>query len=277
LYRAVAQVGMGNNVAAGLPELARLIDELKPREPEFYMVLGDGWKSPGRTGEAAAAYNRALELKPDSARAMRALAEVEPKRAESILARAVEVDTNDAQSWFRYGLATGSAERIEKAIALNPWLPDQSRSLAELTHSERALNDALRTDPFDDAAWDIGGRIMTEKGDFREAFFDFERAIRIHPSGRYFYDYAVAMVRADRFEEAQTQAELAARSDVNLVEAHELLGAIHTFKKEWPDAAGEYMAALALQPDLARDQLRLGMVLARKGIRTVQQGIFERR
>ena len=40
LYRAVAQVGLENNVAAGLPELARLIDEIKPQEAEFYMVLG---------------------------------------------------------------------------------------------------------------------------------------------------------------------------------------------------------------------------------------------
>ena len=56
LYCAVAQVGLGNNVASGLPELVRLIDEIKPPEPEFYMVLGDGWKSAGNPGEAAAAY-----------------------------------------------------------------------------------------------------------------------------------------------------------------------------------------------------------------------------
>ena len=62
LYRAVAQVGLGNNVTAGLPELVRLIDEIKPREPEFYMVLGDGWKSAGNPQEAAAAYRRALEI-----------------------------------------------------------------------------------------------------------------------------------------------------------------------------------------------------------------------
>ena len=40
LYRAVAQVGLGNNVEAGLPELAREIEKQKPREAEFYIVLG---------------------------------------------------------------------------------------------------------------------------------------------------------------------------------------------------------------------------------------------
>ncbi len=118
---------------------------------------------------------------------------------------AVQIAPNDPESWFRYGVLTASAERIQKAITLDPWLPDQSRRLAEVTHAEPALKDALRTDPFDDAAWDLGGRIMAEKGKFRDAFFDFERAIKLYPSGQYLYDYALALVRADRFDDAQKQ------------------------------------------------------------------------
>ena len=267
LYRAVAQVGLGNNVAAGLPELVGLIDEFKPQEAEFYMVLGDGWKSEGKPREAAAAYRQALQIKPDSVRAMRALAAVDAAHAEEILARAVQVAPDDAESWFRWGVLTGSAERIQKAIALNPWLPDQSRRLAEVTHSEAALQDALRTDPFDDAAWDLGGRILAEKGKPAEAFFDFERAIKLRADGRYRYDYALALARAGRFDDAQTQAEQAVRADAGLVDAHELLGGLHVRKKELPEAALEYAAALALKPDLARVQFRLGSVLAAEGDR----------
>ena len=265
LYRAVAQVGLGNNVASGLPELARLIGELQPRESEFYMVLGDGWKSVGKPREAAAAYRRALELKPDWARAIRALATVDEPHAEQILADAVQIAPNDPESWFRYGVLTSSAERIQKAITLDPWLPDQSRRLAEITHTETALKDALRTDPFDDAAWDLGGRIMAEKRDFQAAFFNFERAIKLRPTGRYMYDYALALVRADRFDDAQKEAAMAAHADPTLVEAHELLGGLHERKTEWSDAAMEYAAALALKPDLARVQLRLGVALAAQG------------
>jgi tetratricopeptide (TPR) repeat protein len=268
LYRAVAQVGLENNVAAGMPDLVRLIGEARPREPEFYMVLGDGWKSLGKLTEAAAAYQQALRLQPDSTRAMRALAAVsEAPRAEQILARAVEVAPNDPESWFRYGVLTSSAARIQKAIALDPWLPDQARRLAEITHSEPALRDALRTDPFDDAAWDLGGRILAEQGRMSEAVFDFERAIKLRPSARYMYDYALALVRADRFDEAQSQASMAVRADASLVEAHELLGGLYTRKQEWSDAAREYSAALALKPDLARVELRLGSVLAALGDR----------
>lgn len=267
LYRAVAQVGLDNNVAAGLPELVRLIDEIKPPEAEFYMVLGDGWKSEGKLREAAAAYRQALNREPGSTRAMRALASVDSEHAEQILARAVQIAPNDPESWFRYGVLTGSAERIQRAIALDLWLPDESRRLAEVTHSEAALKDALRTDPFDDAAWDLRGRILAEKGNFAGAFFDFERAIKLRPSGQYRYNYALALVRADRFEDAQIQAEKAVVADADLVEAHELLGGLHERKKEWRDAAREYEAAVALKPDLARVQLRLGTVLAAEGDR----------
>ena len=231
------------------------------------MVLGDGWKSEGKLREAAAAYRQALNREPDSTRAMRALASVDTEHAEQILARAVEIAPNDPESWFRYGVLTASAQRIQRAIALDPWLPDQSRRLAEVTHSLAALNDALRTDPFDDAAWDLGGRILAEKGNFAEAFFDFERAIKLRPLGQYRYNYALALVRADRFEDAQIQAEKAVVADADLVEAHELLGGLHERKKEWRDAAREYEAAVALKPDLARVQLRLGTVLAFEGDR----------
>ena len=270
LYGAVAQVGTGNNVAAGMPDLIRLIDRIKPREPEFYKVLGDGWKALGKMPEAAAAYRQALErqalqLKPDSARLLRALAEVDPDHAEEILARAVQVAPDDPQSWLQYGQLTHSAERIQKAIVLNPWFRYQSRILAEVSGSEAALADALRADPFDDAAWDIGGRIMAEKGDFKAAFFDFERAIKIVPSGQHLFDYALALVRADRFDEAQSQAESAARADPTMAEPHELLGGLHARKTELAAAAGEYMAALALKPELWRVHLRLGLVLASQG------------
>jgi Tfp pilus assembly protein PilF len=204
-------------------------------------------------------------MEPDSARAMRALAAVDPPHAEQILAHAVRIAPNDPESWFRYGVLTSSAERIRKAITLDSWLPDQSRRLAEVTHAEEPLQDALRTDPFDDAAWDLGGRIRAEKGKLAEAFFDFERAIKLHPSGQYLYDYALALVRADRFDDAQKEAEMAVRADAGLVETHELLGGLHARKQELREAAREYAAAVALKPDLARAQFRLGTVLAAQG------------
>jgi len=92
----------------------------------------------------------------------------------------------------------------------------------------------------------------------------FRAAINLPPSGQYRYDYALALVRADRFEDARIEAELAVRADPKLAEPHELLGGIHVRKNNLPEAAREYQAALSLQ-DSARVHLRLGTVLSAQG------------
>ena len=58
---------------------------------------------------------------------------------------------------------------------------------------------------------------------------------------------------------------MAIRADSGLAEAHELLGGLHARKKEFPEAAREYRAALTLKPDLARAHLRLATVLVAAG------------
>jgi tetratricopeptide (TPR) repeat protein len=140
--------------------------------------------------------------------------------------------------------------------------------LLKAGHADEALaaaREELRKDPFDDASWDMQGKILAEKGAFPEAFFDFERAIRHHPFAEYLYDYALALVRADRFDEAQNEAALAVRANGNLVEAHELLGGLFLRKQQLADAAREYRAAVDLRPDLGRARLRLGSILAQQG------------
>ena len=130
------------------------------------------------------------------------------------------------------------------------------------------MREALRIDPYDEDAWDLAGRILAEKGEIAEAMYDFERAIRLRPgSAPHLYDYALALARADRFDEAQERVEAAVRADANLAEAHELLGGLFERKRQLPEAAREYRRALELQPDLSRVHLRLGNVLAAQGTR----------
>jgi predicted CXXCH cytochrome family protein len=272
LYRAVAQVGLGNNVEAGLPELARETERQKPREAEFYIVLGDAWKSTGKQREAVAAYEQAVRLSPGSLRGLRALAGAlqesgERARAAEILKKAIEIAPSDAETWYRYGMLDSSSgrmteaiDKIQKAISLDPSLPEKSRRLAEILakagkpdRAQAVLRDALRIDPYDEDAWDLAGRILSEKGEIAEAIFDFERAIRLRPgSAPHLYDYALALARADRFDQAQERAEAALRADANLAEAHELLGGLFERKRQLPEAAREYRRALELRQAGAR-------------------------
>ena len=285
LYRAVAQVGLRNNLDAGLPELVSQIERRKPREAEFYFVLGDAWRSGGKTREAVAAYEQAARLNPASARGLRALAKAledsgDSTRSADLLKKALDFAPGDPESWYQSGVlddhagrAAEAIRKIEKAIALDPSLPEKSRRLAEILtiagepeRARAAVREALRIDPYDDDAWDLPGRILSEKGETAEALYDFERAIRLRPaSATHLYDYALALVRADRFDEAQARAEAALRADDRMADAHELLGSLLLRQTKLTEAVREYRRALELQPHSSRTHLRLGNALAAQG------------
>lgn len=285
LYLAVAQVGLGNNLDAGLPDLAREIERQKPRQAEFHIVLGDGWRSAGKHGEALAAYEQAVRLSPGSLRALRALGaalQESGNLSEAALAfkKALQLAPSDPETLYRMGLldsVNGSVseaiDKIRRAIALDPTLPEKSRKLGEILmkagqpdRALEALREALVIDPYDEDAWDLSGRILSEKGATAEAMYAFERAIRLRPgSAPHLYDYALALARSGRFEEARERAEAALRADGNLAEAHELLGGLFERTGEVPKAEREYRRALELQPELSRAHLRLGTVLAARG------------
>jgi tetratricopeptide (TPR) repeat protein len=225
LYLTVAQVGLQNNLRAGLPQLAREMAARRPRESEFYIILGDAYQAAGDTAKAETAYREAARLAPKSARAL---------RASGLFEQALALDAADPITWFQYGLRDLSPDKIAKAISLDPMLPDQQRTLGEALFNAGkpdaaldALRDALRTDPSDDAAWDLTGRALAETRQWHEAFYDFERAVRLRPShASYLYDYALALARADRLADAKTRAEEALRADPKMSRAQQLLDSL---------------------------------------------------
>jgi len=287
LYVAVAQVAMGNNVEKGLPVLAREVARQRPQNPEFYSVLGEAWQRSGNLPAAVTSLEQAVQLRPASAPVLRSLALAledsgQRGRAAEILWRAIQLQPADPISWHRAGLLDLAAGRlpeaianIRKAIDLDPTLPEQSRALGDALlqsgdgkAARTALEEALRTDPYDDAAWDLMGRVLTSS-DPTEAFFHFERALLLRPNhAAYLHDYALALVRADRFDDAQQRAEAALKADPNLFATHELLGGLFLRKKQFAEAAREYRRMLELQPGSARAHFRLGNLLAVQGDRT---------
>ena len=278
LYRALAQAMMKNNLSAGIAELARLVALQQPREPEWYLQLGDGWLASGDPVKAIAAYERATQLRPQSARALQSLARAlkssgQGARSAATLQRAIQIAPSDAASWYQSATLAGSIEKMEKAIALDPDLPGAYTTLAgfhaaarQTDRANEALREALRVDPYDAAAWDLAGRVLAEKGQFPEALFDFEKAIRHRPEfAPHLYDYALTLSSASEFDRAQENVEAALRADPKLAEAHVLLGRLLVRKGQLPEAATEYGQAVRLRPDFARVRLDLASVLAAQG------------
>jgi Tfp pilus assembly protein PilF len=129
-----------------------------------------------------------------------------------------------------------------------------------------ALKDALRIDPWDEDAWDLAGRLHSEKNETAEAMFDFERAVRLRPgSPVYLYDSALALARASRFDQAEQRIRAALGAGEKSAEAHELLGRLLERKRQWAESAREYRQALELRPDLERVRARLSSVLQQSG------------
>ena len=73
------------------------------------------------------------------------------------------------------------------------------------------------------------------------------------------------LVRLNRLDEAQQQAEAAVQGDPDFAAGHELLGSLLARKSQLAQAAREYQRAVEIQPDFSRAQLDLGLVLAAQG------------
>jgi predicted CXXCH cytochrome family protein len=285
LYRALAQVVMKNNLRDGVSELARQVAQQQPREPEWYIQLGDAWLSSGEPVKAVAAYERAVALKPQTVRGLQSLAKGlqasgQPVRSAEALQQAIRIAPSGAASWYqssalalKLGRGGEAIEKMQKAIALDPDLPGEYTTLAGIQaatgqkeRAEAALQEALRVDPYDAAAWDLAGRARAEKGEFPEALYNFEKAIHHRPAfAPYLYDYALTLASASEFDRAQQSAEAAARADLNLAEPHALLGRLLARKQQLPEAAKEYEEAIRLRPDFAQARLDLASVLAAQG------------
>jgi tetratricopeptide (TPR) repeat protein len=99
-----------------------------------------------------------------------------------------------------------------------------------------------------------------------ESLYNFEKATRLRPGyAPHLYDYGLALLSVNRFDDAQASAEAALHADPNMAEAHELLGGLLARKRQLAEAAREYNEALRLRPDFDRAHLDLATVLAAQG------------
>ena len=278
LYLAVAQVALQNNAVEGAAELSRQLAQVQPREPEFYMVLGQARNS-------IDAFEQALRLRPDSPRILVTLAGAlksagQFSLAAATLKRATQVSPGNTAAWYQSGAIDFSLghipeaiDKMRKAVVLDPDFAGGRTGLAEILwragqidEAEDDLREALRMNPYDPEAYDLMGRVLAGKGHAPESLFDFEKVTRLVPGyAPYLYDYALELSTVNRIDDAQAQVEAALRADPDMAEAHELLGGLLAGKRQLPAAEREYAEAVRLKPGFARAQLDLARVFAAEG------------
>ncbi len=285
LYQAVAQVALKNNLTKGLPELASEIAAQKPREAEFYMVLGAGWQASGEPAKSSDAFRQAIELSPNSSRGLLSLVNVlrsmgQSSHSTDLLSRVMRLEPSSGSAWYQAALVDGDSgngakaiEEMRKAVALDPDLTGGFTTLAgmllasgEIPKAEEGLREALRLDPYDATAYDLLGRVRASQSALPEALYCFEKATKLRPGyGPHLYNYALALARSNRFDEAQTAAKAAVEADPKQPGPHELWAGLLARSREFPAAVREYQAVLDLQPDTPRIHMELAKIYAFTG------------
>lgn len=204
LYSASAQLGKALSVAAKLEELA-------PQNPQILL----------------AAYQISRQMMDQSLLTMTMVA---PDSAEMHMIMAGELG--------RKGDHTNSIAQYREAIRLNPSLPGAHFELAEQlrTSSDPALNAqaedeykaAIRVNPFDALSWRQLGGILEEKGDYKTAEENYQKALALQPKDSDARTgLAIVLITLNRTNEALSLLEDAVKDDPTNLVAHYRLSMLY--------------------------------------------------
>jgi Flp pilus assembly protein TadD len=163
-------------------------------------------------------------------------------------------------------------ESFRKSISLDPEFADSRTSLGavlaetgQVTEAEAEFRGALKIRPALPGPHAHLAYLLTNRGDFEEAIWHFERA----GDGAFNqYSYGITLARLNRLAEARSHLQKSLQSDPNQPLAHEVLGRLLEAAGGVPEAVSHYKEAIRLRPDFGRAHVDLGAVLARQGDRS---------
>ncbi|MEO8373573.1 MAG: tetratricopeptide repeat protein [Candidatus Solibacter sp.] len=285
LYTAVAQVRDGSNLAAGLAQLARLVERQKPAASGFWVDLGEAYRASGDLAKAARAFEAALARAPQSTVIALKLgnALIEARRwveAETALRKVSVRAPSDPLAWGLLGWALWQLDRrvearaaLEKSVKLDPELAEIRNYLAsflrgtrDMAGAEREFREAVRLLP-GVAEWrtNLGG-VLAVQGKTAEARYEFERAINLKPGDAASrFEYGRFLAATGDEAKAEEHARAAVAADGKMAGARELWGALLLNRGDLAGAVRELGEAVRLAPDFARAQFELGAALYAKG------------
>lgn len=174
---------------------------INDREPRLPYMLGCALQAQGKTGDAVAAFRRALELDPALAKARNNLgctleAAGRLNEAAQSYAKAIELDPTVAQALYnlgnlrdRLGDRTQAVDNIKQALAIEPRNPQWRWRLGQIQYEELRLDEAaanfqaaIEIDPSLEAAYSGLGGVLLIAGRVEEGTAALRKSLELNPS-----------------------------------------------------------------------------------------------
>ena len=239
----------------------------------------------GRTEQALAEYQRAIDLFPEFNEAHSNLALVlhetgQLEAAEAAYRQVVVLDPASATSHYNLGANLKAQGRLSEAeacfrqaVALWPDFPQAVRHLdivlqemGRWTESETHWRQQLQARPEDVSSYVQLSGVLRQQNRNEEALGCLQQALRIEP-GRLAVELLTGTLLKDmgRLDAAERQARKTVEQHPDDAPAWSLLGDVLSARQQLVEAEAAYRKALALTPDLASVHGNLGIVLQNQG------------
>jgi len=222
-----------------------------PENVRAYNHLGNALDSAGRTSEAIASYDKALQLRPGHAMAY----------------------YNKAESLLKMGQASAAVELFDRALRINPGyfkaLRGKGDALVQVGRGDAAIplyQEALKLQPDDSEAARSLGIALLAAGRVSEAIDQFEAVLRVDPrDARAHNNLGYAYSKVGRMEMGIEHFAAVVRLEPDSAEAHCNHAVALARAGRLTDAIGEYRQGIALKPDDAVAYYSLANTYARTG------------
>jgi Flp pilus assembly protein TadD len=253
-WMAYTNLGM-NSFQAGRTEeaIARFNQalELNPSDSEAHADLGVALAQQGRTGEAIVQYRQAVKVQPGYPEAHNDLGNAlsgqgHTDEAIAEYREACRLKPDYADAYSDLGVALSKAGRMDEAMA--------------------EFHEALRINPaLPDAHGNLGTALF-QQGRTGEAVAEYREALRLNPDyAKGHYGLGNVLQQQGRSQEAVAEYREALRLDPGNAEAHTNLGVVLCQQGRIDEGIGEYRQALRIDPALADAHSNLGAALLQQG------------
>ena len=232
--------------------------QIKSDDAECHNTIGNALKDLGRLTEAEGAYRKAIDREPYFAEAFSNLGGVlndlgRPGEAEESCNEAIRINTNLSEAHNNLGTAL--------------------RDLGRSSEAEASYAEAIRLRPEFAEAHSNLGVLLGLRGLPAEAEASYREAIRIRPDFAEVYsNLGSALTEQGRFSEAEIACREAIHLNAGCAQAHSNLGNALRSVGRLSEAEASYREAIRIQPDCAEAHSNLGNVLMDAG-RLAEAGV----